>query len=325
MPGKYLHWLRERVGRRKILLVLGCAALRDGGGRLLWRRREEIDGWGLPAAALELDESLPECAARALAELTRAMAVRSRLVGIYSSPDFDFEEPNGDEAQPVAACFEFRPGEATTGGGAGEGPAGFGAGEESAWFAAGEIPKTLPLFRAAAEDLFLDAPEASFARGSPGARGGEPFSVWMRREVGREPFVMPAAAAFVRDEAGRVLLHQRTDTGEWSLPGGQMEVGERIDRTVVEEVREETGLEVEPLKIVGLYSDQTYWLRYPHGDELKVASALFECRPMGGRLGGDASESLAARFFAREELPPLGPRQLPRVLDGFAARPGARF
>jgi ADP-ribose pyrophosphatase YjhB (NUDIX family) len=71
--------------------------------------------------------------------------------------------------------------------------------------------------------------------------------------------LVPAASAIVVDQAGRILLHRRTDNELWSIPGGGMEVGERIADTVVREVREETGLEVEPEAIVGIYSDPSMW------------------------------------------------------------------
>ena len=67
--------------------------------------------------------------------------------------------------------------------------------------------------------------------------------------------LVPGASAVVVDQAGRILLHRRDDNELWSIPGGGMEVGERIADTVVREVREETGLEVEPEAIVGIYSD----------------------------------------------------------------------
>ncbi len=55
-----------------------------------------------------------------------------------------------------------------------------------------------------------------------------------------------------------------------------MELGERIDQTVVNEVYEETGLRVEPVRLIGVYSDRLYWTTYPNGDELKIVSALFK-------------------------------------------------
>jgi ADP-ribose pyrophosphatase YjhB (NUDIX family) len=90
--------------------------------------------------------------------------------------------------------------------------------------------------------------------------------------------LVPAASAIVVDQAGRILLHRRTDNELWSIPGGGMEVGERIADTVVREVREETGLEVEPEAIVGIYSDPQHVVEYDDGEVRQQFSVCFACR-----------------------------------------------
>ena len=66
--------------------------------------------------------------------------------------------------------------------------------------------------------------------------------------------VVPCVGAVVHDAAGRLLLIQRghdPHRGLWSLPGGRIEAGESPEQAVVREVREETGLEVLPGRLVG--------------------------------------------------------------------------
>ncbi len=75
--------------------------------------------------------------------------------------------------------------------------------------------------------------------------------------------LVPGASAVVVDEDGRILLHRRSDNQLWSIPGGAMEIGETIARTVVREVREETGLQVQPERLVGIYSDPNHVVEYP--------------------------------------------------------------
>jgi 8-oxo-dGTP pyrophosphatase MutT (NUDIX family) len=57
--------------------------------------------------------------------------------------------------------------------------------------------------------------------------------------------LVPAASAIVANDRGAILLHRRRDNDLWSIPGGAMEVSERIGQTVVREVEEETGLQAE--------------------------------------------------------------------------------
>src|SRR5438552_14918198 len=67
--------------------------------------------------------------------------------------------------------------------------------------------------------------------------------------------IVPAASAIVVNNEGRILLHQRSDNELWALPGGTMEIGESIAETVIREVKEETGFDVIPEYIVGIYTN----------------------------------------------------------------------
>jgi ADP-ribose pyrophosphatase YjhB (NUDIX family) len=113
--------------------------------------------------------------------------------------------------------------------------------------------------------------------------------------------LIPAASAIVIDQDGRILLHRRDDNELWSIPGGAMEVGERIADTVVREVREETGLEIEPEAIVGIYSDPQHVVEYGDGEVRQQFSVCFACRLIGGRLA-TSDESLEVGFFTPAEI-----------------------
>jgi ADP-ribose pyrophosphatase YjhB (NUDIX family) len=78
--------------------------------------------------------------------------------------------------------------------------------------------------------------------------------------------LVPAASAVVVDQAGRILLIRRSDNGLWAIPGGLMDIGEDIARTVRREVKEETGLDVEPEAIVGIYSNPRHVIEFPNGE-----------------------------------------------------------
>ena len=113
--------------------------------------------------------------------------------------------------------------------------------------------------------------------------------------------IVPGASAVILDEAGRILLHRRDDNELWSIPGGGMEVGERIADTVVREVREETGLEVEPETIVGIYSNPHHVVEYSDGEVRQQFSVCFACRLVGGELA-TSDESLEVGFFTPAEI-----------------------
>jgi 8-oxo-dGTP diphosphatase len=139
--------------------------------------------------------------------------------------------------------------------------------------------------------------------------------------------LLPATAAIIRDEGGRVLLIRRGDGRGWSLPGGLLEPGERLSESIVREVREETGLEVEPVRIVGVYSDPAYThITYPNGDQIHFVSTTFECRQVGGQLRPDGDESLEVAYFAPDALPDgIVCDHVSRIHDALAGREAAFF
>ncbi len=104
--------------------------------------------------------------------------------------------------------------------------------------------------------------------------------------------------------ADGVLLQRRDDNGKWGLPGGGVEPGESVRVAVIREVREETGLDVEPLRLIGVYSDPVNHqvITYPDGNVIHYVSAVFECTIRGGALACGV-ESLELGFFPPDALP----------------------
>ena len=91
-------------------------------------------------------------------------------------------------------------------------------------------------------------------------------------------------AAVVFDEAGRVLLGRRLDNGLWGLPSGHVEVGETAAQAAVREVAEETGLQVQVQRLVGVYSDPASQVfAYPDGRVTQFVTTTFACLPRGGQ------------------------------------------
>ena len=113
--------------------------------------------------------------------------------------------------------------------------------------------------------------------------------------------LVPAASAIVVDEAGRILLHRRQDNNRWALPGGKMELGESVSGCAIREVHEETGLDVEPVAVVGIYSDPKHVFAYDDGEVRQEFSICLECRITGGSLAA-SDESYEVEFHAPSDI-----------------------
>jgi 8-oxo-dGTP diphosphatase len=121
----------------------------------------------------------------------------------------------------------------------------------------------------------------------------------MKREYPETPLV--GVGAVILDQ-GRVVLVKRKFpplAGEWSIPGGRLEIGETLREAVVREVREETGLTAEPADLLGVYDR----LLRDEGGRILYHYVLidFLCRRLAGELqaGGDADD---AGWFSQKEI-----------------------
>ena len=143
----------------------------------------------------------------------------------------------------------------------------------------------------------------------------------MQREFPEHPLIGVGAIII---EAGRVVLVKRAHPpiqGQWSIPGGVLEIGETVRQAALREAREETGLIVEPGELLGVY-DRI--LRDPeHRVQYHYVLIDFLCRRVAGQLQA-ASDAAEVRWFRREDLPSLNLAEdtLDVIEKGFG-KPGA--
>ena len=132
-----------------------------------------------------------------------------------------------------------------------------------------------------------------------------PYITSLRRRVGHGLLLMPGVSALIFDDRGRVLVQQRAESGKWSLPGGTIDPGETPPEAVRRELREETGLHAEPVRVAGVFGGREHRITYPNGDVAEATTVVFECRVTGGELRGRDGESAQLCWFAPDEMPEL--------------------
>lgn len=124
------------------------------------------------------------------------------------------------------------------------------------------------------------------------------------------------AFAVIRSEDGRVLLSHRRDLDLWNLPGGKINVDELPDAAVIREVREETGLDVEVVRLTGVYG---------RSDGRADVVFTFECRAVGGSLE-PTTEADRHEWFHGADLPlNTIPKHVARIRDALSGEPEPLF
>ena len=125
-----------------------------------------------------------------------------------------------------------------------------------------------------------------------------------------------SVAAVVVNDDGQVLVIKRRDNGAWQLPGGVLELSETIQDGLRREVREETGVEVEPERLTGVYKNM----------KLGVVALVFRARPVAGTPGPTAEATDVAWWTAEQVERDMIEAFAVRILDALRGdhRPAVR-
>ncbi|CCV63626.1 MutT/nudix family protein [Alteracholeplasma palmae J233] len=126
---------------------------------------------------------------------------------------------------------------------------------------------------------------------------------WIRSKVGHEKIFLNFVGGCIRNSKGEILLQRRKDKNVWGFPGGAIELGESAKEAVIREIKEETGLDIIPRKMIGVYTH--YFDEYPNGDSAQVIAIFFDLEIVGGKLDDNNDETLELKFFNETKCPKL--------------------
>ena len=120
----------------------------------------------------------------------------------------------------------------------------------------------------------------------------------MREKIGHEGMIFVSAYGILWNEQhDKILLEKRWDSDEgWGFPGGYLEYGDSPTQAVIREFKEETGLDVEVVRMLGLstnITDENSW-----GDAQETIGIGFEMRYLGGTLCKDGTETVDLEYVS---------------------------
>ena len=106
---------------------------------------------------------------------------------------------------------------------------------------------------------------------------------WYDENAPKPNTLIPACNMLAaRETDGAILLQRRRDTGQYALPGGAMDIGESPAQCAVRECKEETGVDVMPIGLLGVYSLPEHVVAHTDGEIRQAYEVTVIGRPVGG-------------------------------------------
>lgn len=146
-----------------------------------------------------------------------------------------------------------------------------------------------------------------------------PTRVLYGERIGREGHLRVGSSAVIFDPGReKILLTRRKDNSLWCLPSGGMISGESAAETCSREVLEETGLVVQVIHLIGVYTSPNWLIEYSDGNRAQAVAFCFEAEIVGGELkiGDEVSEMGYYKGQEIEKLDLMASHRQ-RILDAF--------
>lgn len=126
----------------------------------------------------------------------------------------------------------------------------------------------------------------------------------LRKIVGKKPLFQCTTNIFICNK-DKILLQLRSDSHLWDIPGGAVELGEKVEDAIIRETYEETGLTIlkEDLNFFNVFSGESQHHIYPNGDEVYNVVINFITDKFSGTPRINDNESLDLKFFDINNLP----------------------
>ena len=125
----------------------------------------------------------------------------------------------------------------------------------------------------------------------------------IRKYVGHMPILTAGVGLLVFNDERKILMQLRSDYNEWGFPGGAMELGESFEDVAKRELKEETNLEADELKLIRVLSGKETYREYPNGDKLYDITAIYVVKKYHNDIMINDNESDKLEWFDINNLP----------------------
>lgn len=149
------------------------------------------------------------------------------------------------------------------------------------------------------------------------------FILELRAKIGTHPLWLSGITAVVQRDNGDLLLVRRADNGNWTPVTGIIDPGEEPAVAAEREVLEEADIRATVVRLASIQTTAEHV--YPNGDRAQYIDFTFLCRYDGGEPAPADGENLEARWFGRDDLPPMPPEFTERLDAALSGEEAARF
>jgi len=149
------------------------------------------------------------------------------------------------------------------------------------------------------------------------------FILELRAKIGTHPLWLSGITAVVQRDNGDLLLVRRADNGNWTPVTGIIDPGEEPAVAAEREVLEEADIRATVVRLASIQTTAEHV--YPNGDRAQYIDFTFLCRYDGGEPAPADGENLEARWFGRDDLPPMPPEFAERLDAALSGEVAARF
>jgi ADP-ribose pyrophosphatase YjhB (NUDIX family) len=139
----------------------------------------------------------------------------------------------------------------------------------------------------------------------------------LRAVIGHDLIQLPSVSVLVVADEDRLLLVRHAGAGAedgWAVPGGAVDLGESPAQAAVREIREETGLRIDRLRLLEVLGGADYEVTYPNGDRVAYVTAVYRASVAGGSPVPDREEISELGWFTRSRLPDIELNRFSRAL-----------